>query len=382
MEVKRFYRPEIDGLRFIAFLMIFFDHTLISFIDNNSLIFSFYNSGFLNFGVDLFFILSSFLITKLLVMEFSSYKTIDIKSFLIRRSLRIYPLYFLAILIGALIFPIFLKHPSVFPYGSDDYLNNIIKINLIPHIFFFANNTMRYTGAINQYFSHLWTISIEEQFYIFWPFILFYFLTNSNYKKLIYFLTSALFLMLIMRFYHTTFLNSPHPIVYMGTSTRLDGFAIGAIIALKNESNYKNKTLPFQLVLALLILSIYFILPNPLTSISTSNIFSYTLIAIGFGLIIDTLISKEKSAINKFLGSKTLSYLGKISYGLYMFHVPVFLVIQQIDMTNLNKSYIPLASLTAHFIITFTFAFISYNIFEKPFLKMKMFFEKITTRAI
>lgn len=153
---NKFYFPALDGFRFIAFLMVFIDHSIPPItIAGNSILYKFHHSGFLNFGVDLFFVLSAFLITKLLMIEHSIFGNFSIKDFLIRRALRIYPLYFFTLFICIIVLPIFLNHSSVVKFGTDLYFNDIINKNLIPHLFFFANNTLRYSGGINPYFVHL-----------------------------------------------------------------------------------------------------------------------------------------------------------------------------------------------------------------------------------
>ncbi len=387
MRLNKFYLPQLDGLRFIAFLMVFFDHTSPPEVGGLFwILYKLRNSGFLNFGVDLFFVLSSFLITKLLIVEFKTLGKISIKDFLIRRSLRIYPLYYFSLFLCILVFPLFVNDPfSVFKFGTEEY-KNMLSNNLLPHLFFYANNTTRYVGSINPYFAHLWTISIEEQFYLVWPFILYFFLKKNSPHKTFLFLIFLIGFVFSMRFYHTVFLLSPHPVVAMGTVTRLDGFIVGALVALKTESKFKKIKIPFQFGFGVLVLSSYFLFPDPFKNITFSNIYLYFILSLGFGIILDYFVINDGSRINQLLGSKLITYLGKISFGLYIFHLPLYTWLPKIfEFFNFkfeDQVSLYLMETGLHFCITLILAMLSYKYLEKPFLKIKHRFTKVFTRPV
>jgi len=159
---RRFYRPELDCLRFFAFFAVFIFHTLPQQSDYYSarnipfatLIASLARAG--SFGVDLFFLLSAYLITELLLREKESFGRVHLKSFYVRRILRIWPLYFLAIFIGVLLtfvdsdqhFPV--KYVVAFMLLSGNWLQSLI-------------------GAPGSVMNSLWSVSFEEQFYLVWP---------------------------------------------------------------------------------------------------------------------------------------------------------------------------------------------------------------------
>ena len=159
---RRFYRPELDCLRFFAFFAVFIFHTLPQQPDYYSarnipfatLIASLARAG--SFGVDLFFLLSAYLITELLLREKESFGRVHLKSFYVRRILRIWPLYFLAIFIGVLLtfvdsdqhFPV--KYVVAFMLLSGHWLQSLI-------------------GAPGSVMNSLWSVSFEEQFYLVSP---------------------------------------------------------------------------------------------------------------------------------------------------------------------------------------------------------------------
>lgn len=192
--------------------------------------------------------------------------------------------------------------------------------------------------------------------------------------------------MFVMRYYHTVLLQVTHPMVYMGTSTHLDGFIIGAFVALKSESRFKSYKIPFQLLIGILVLCLYFLFPNPLTQVSVSNIFIYFFIAFGFGIILDSVLISRSGRLNKILENPILRYLGKISYGLYIFHLPVFIFLPQVlKILNIepDKTYQQyFLQVFLHFIITLFLSITSYSLLEKPFLKLKNRFSKLITRPI
>jgi peptidoglycan/LPS O-acetylase OafA/YrhL len=158
----RFYRPELDTVRFFAFLEVFVIHSLSHDPETYgkhlpgwlaNIIARMVQSG--GFGVDLFFCLSSFLITSLLIREAKRYEKIDVKGFYIRRILRIWPLYFFAIFLLLFLIPALGGSP--------------ISYRDIAAFTFLSGNWLSAFGFGQNNASHLWSISVEEQFYLLWP---------------------------------------------------------------------------------------------------------------------------------------------------------------------------------------------------------------------
>ncbi|MEP7220869.1 MAG: acyltransferase, partial [Bacteroidota bacterium] len=164
----RFYHPEIDALRFLAFLAVLVHHafppdasTYVGFGCSAGVaawITAVVRSG--GFGVDLFLGLSAYLITELLIREHEKRGSIDIRAFYIRRALRIWPLYFAFLAIVILVLPHILRHEQLSPIQSVGYLT------------FLGNWTCTLFGYPASVAAPLWSVSIEEQFYLMWPFLL------------------------------------------------------------------------------------------------------------------------------------------------------------------------------------------------------------------
>ncbi len=167
-----FYRPELDGLRFFAFLGVYIAHSLspdsayyiAHHVPGASFIASAVSAG--KFGVDLFFFLSAYLITELLLREKERFGAINLRSFYLRRILRIWPLYLLGLLIAVLL-------PLVFPAQSFP-LRYVLAFLLVSGNWVLSLRSagiLSIAGPASVMFI-LWSVSFEEQFYLFWPLIM------------------------------------------------------------------------------------------------------------------------------------------------------------------------------------------------------------------
>ena len=206
---NRFYYPALDGLRGVAILLVIIYHNF-NFINQSQF-------GWL--GVDLFFVLSGFLITTILLNDAGSPHFL--KNFFIRRILRIFPLYFLCLIIFLILFPflgLYKKELSFFianQWWLWTYLQNWL------YSLFLTDDAKMLT--------HLWSLAVEEQFYLIWPFII---LLVKKPGKLFFIMLTVLFLVFFGRsllwFSHITDLN--YTTLY--TFTRIDGICIGSMVAL------------------------------------------------------------------------------------------------------------------------------------------------------
>lgn len=385
-EKDNFYLPQLNGLRFIAFIMIFFVHAPVFFFTTNSTRLFELNKIVndklqvsLNFGVDLFFCLSAFLITTLLLIEYERKDTISINNFLVRRVLRLCPLYFLYLFIVYIVLPFTNSMPDVIPsLGSEGY-SQTIRSWLIPSVLFYINS-IGFSPMLTQ---HLWSISLEMQIYFTLPFVLYYFLTRQNktHKENIRSLFKVLILLLIFtNLIKLSFIlmNSPHPKIYMTTLSRLDPFIIGTLVSIK-YIYFREKIVPFELPISLFILSLNFILPSPFGEPNYYTPVVYLVNAVGFGLFLDYIITRPVGLVSKTLSLKPLSFLGNLTYGLYVFHII------GLHLTNDIFAYFNLPIVDVYwllyiftgFSITFIFACISYYLYEKRFLNLKLRFTAI-----
>tara|TARA_B110000438_G_scaffold295241_1_gene337934 strand:+ start:90 stop:2153 length:2064 start_codon:yes stop_codon:yes gene_type:complete len=359
--MKNIYRPEIDGLRALAVLPVIFYHAGISL----------FKGGFI--GVDIFFVISGFLITTIILKDVERNK-FSLIYFYQRRAKRILP---------ALITIIFFSlSAALFLLPPDDLKN--FSGSVISSLTFWSNfqftNETSYFGIPGEYkpLLHTWSLSIEEQFYIFYPlFFIFFF----KFKKK--FLKFSIFIIFLSSLFFAQWsgnLNQQYPYIdenllffsqsyfsqFMMPFGRMWELALGAIcVFILNSKNFKIKLInKFNLYLNLLSLigltlifySFFFFskyLPYPSF---------YSLIpTLGTALLI--LFCHKNTIIYKILSNKFLVFIGLISYSAYLFHYPIFSFIKHMNINLNNVDYFYLIP------IVFFLSFLSWRFIEKPFRK-------------
>lgn len=373
---RNFYYPSLDGLRFFAFFLVFLHHSLLNVSSPNPLLNFFLviieKNGWV--GVDLFFVLSGFLITTLLIKEKQHFGSFSLKNFWIRRALRIWPLYFLALIFGIFIIP------PIHSFFHLEILNidpAFYKIQLPLYFTLLGNWAVVAFGYPPFYhIAHLWTISLEEQFYLFWPLILFF---TKDLRKSLLSGFGLIALALLTRFY-LAHLGITHPGIYTNTLARVDTLVLGALAALFfcYKPNLLNKikglfNLPLQIVtltvFSFVLHRIYVFDPTRTLDV----VFGYSLIGL-FMLYFCLSALNLKSAFSKFLEFHPFVYLGKISYGLYVWHI-LGLEIAGFLVPGFLKPTIGL-------LITILLGVISYKFYESRFLKLKSKFSRIISRPV
>lgn len=374
---NKLYFPSLDGLRFFAFFLVFLHHALQNTTSQNPIInyllIILQKNGWV--GVDLFFVLSGFLITILLLEERKQFSNFSLRNFWIRRALRIWPLYFLALILGFILIPLILNQ------FREIRLINELKNQVIYYILFLGNWATVAFGYSNfKYISHLWTISVEEQFYIFWPLLL---LQINNFKKAAIACLSIFLMAILIRFYLIS-IGIQHPGIYTNTFARFDTLIAGSFLALlyfykPNVTKFLQKFCNLKIqIITLLLFAIFlykFYFFNPY--FIRNGLFGYSVITIFF--VYFTLSAlKQKSHFSSFLKFKPFVSLGKISYGLYVWHILAIDIIY-VFLGNLFPNF---SKPFFGFILTLILGFISYNLFEKYFLTLKQRFTKIISRPI
>lgn len=364
----RFYKPELDVLRAIAFLFVLNSHILPS-----GAMFSVLGavSQFGAAGVCLFFTLSAFLITELLLREQRSTGTIHIRAFYIRRVLRIWPLYFLILVLG-IIGPLLVhRSPQVLPV-------------LLPYLLFCGNWAIVLHGTwfANPLVMPLWSISVEEQFYLIWPALV------RRWSK-VGILVAAI---LVFPISWTTDFVLPHlhlvrdPILWANSLSQFQFFGIGALLALANHHRSFAFSAPLRWLALTASTAFFFLAAYP---------FHFNDQASGvYGLqVLCGYLSLDAACILLFCAMLNLRlpqfarpfiYLGKISYGLYVFH---FVIAVSAHAYFAKHLHLPLyRALTATYIttlgLTILVASLSYRFYEKPFLRFKHRFTFVPSRAI
>ena len=317
-------------------------------------------------GVVLFFVLSGFLITYLLLVEEQSYKKISIKKFYIRRMLRIWPLYFIIIILALGVLP----HIPIFtlPGFGKEVVYKDLGLKIFLFAIFFPNLVLSLLGIV-PYAGHTWSIGTEEQYYLIWPVILRYF--KKSRLALMVFITLAY--MLIAQFLYTRFAD---PLPYKNvikafwSSFNVDCMAIGGFFAILLFQ--KSKILKFILNKYLFYITIIGVSILMIKGIYIPYI-KYEFYSVLFGIIIINFAANDQIAIS--LENKPLNYLGNISYGIYMYH-PIGIVLSLYLAVSINcvTNWLlyPL-SVAATIII----ASVSFKFIESPFLKLKSKFSYI-----
>ena len=317
------YRLEIQGLRAIAVSSIILYHAQIKLFD-----YKIFKGGFL--GVDIFFVISGYLITSIILSELFSTGSFSFKRFYKSRARRILP---------ALLFVVIVSIPLAWIYLVPNLLIDYAK-SLLFSLGFSSNFYFYFSGqiygAIDGFlkpFLHTWSLSVEEQFYIIFPIILFCVYRHFN-KKIFFFILLIFSISLIVfilgnsKFYPNQSIRSA---TFYLLFTRMWELMAGSILAYfqiklghKNHNNILNFLLP-KIGLILIIYSIFFI-PN--------HSYQTIIPVIGTGLII--WFAHENETITKILSIKLFVLIGAISYSLYLWHYPFFvfskLIIPEINL--------------------------------------------------
>jgi peptidoglycan/LPS O-acetylase OafA/YrhL len=326
----------------------------------------FFKNG--GYGVEIFFLISGFLITYLLLTEQHIKDKIDLVKFYIRRSLRIWPLYFLIIALTPLIL-------YLFNATKADFVAVATAPNYLYYVFFIGNYDVINTGIWQFPYAHFWSICVEEHFYLVWP-ILLQFIPKK------YFYHICIFLILVAmgsRVYYYMYDNSNLGLqVYLNTLCKIDSLIIGAIFAkihFDHPIKFKfNRVLLFALILIFIwALSIeYWMIMNDLFAIIFKK-YVYLFLAAGIMGIILFGISDKVRVFKKGI----FSYLGKISYGIYIYHNIFLGFAIQIILLRLQFNFWLFFGI--YIAGTILISIISWELFEKPILNFKKRFEIVKT---
>jgi peptidoglycan/LPS O-acetylase OafA/YrhL len=343
--VKISYRPEIDGLRAIAVLSVIFFHSNKSI--GNFILFS---GGFL--GVDIFFVISGYLITSIILNEINVTQNFSFKNFYQRRARRILPA-----LLFVIFFSIFFAYLFLLASDFNDYIKSIFYSLFFTsnYFFYFSGELYDATPSLLKPFLHTWSLSVEEQFYLLYPVILYF-----SFKYFKNFLNKILFsLIFISIFAMVGYFYTNQSLAFFNFLTRFWELLIGALIA-NNQSKISSLNLSIlkKNIISFfgLILIIY---PVLFFNKNISYGYIYTFVSVvGVSLIIS--FHDREILINKILTNKILVFFGLISYSLYLWHYPIFAFgrITEFFGDGVSKKLI---------FLTFIFSLFTYYIIEKPF---------------
>lgn len=307
------YIKGIDGLRAIAVLMVFAYHLKLPFAKGGLL------------GVTVFFVISGFLITRILLMEIESTNTINLKNFWIRRIRRLLPA--ILTMITMIIFISAIFNRVLFTKTCSDVLSTILGYNNWWQIF---NNVSYFENAgAPSPLTHCWSLAIETQFYLIYPLLLIFLNKFRDGKKnmiRITFLLASISMILMWILFDPS--KDPSR-VYYGTDTRAFAPLLGAFLALIIGSGKRNRTRIIFSQEVIGIMSLVGLL-YMMIMIDGYSSFLYrggqAIASIMTVLVIFSVLS-ENSILGKLLGSFPLKWVGERSYGIYLWHYPIILFI-------------------------------------------------------
>ncbi|TKK65013.1 acyltransferase [Ilyomonas limi] len=341
----------LNGFRAMAALAVIYMH-LANVFDYKV------QSGSL--GVTVFFTLSGFLITYLLLLEMKRTQTVAIKKFYVRRVLRIWPMYYLYMIIAIL--------ATVFIYTERVEISHILY-----YIFFMANAPSLVENRIELMY-HYWSLAVEEQFYLFWPLAIRLFS-----KRFVPFCLLLIGVMFGARVAVNVFYGTDNPIYILFYSLRFDCMAIGGLAAYLYFQKSKYITIiqhkAYQWVAWLILLLAL------LDFFRTFRILDHEIIAVITAILIVNQVSNPKTIIS--LENKLFDQLGKLSYGIYLIHpliIALLILVYQkyeIPFTGICILHFPLITIT----LTYLCAYVCYHFFEHRFIKMKQQFAPVKSSS-
>lgn len=339
------YEPAYDGMRAVAIISVVIYHVSRDYLPGGWA------------GVDVFFVLSGYLITNILTDEFSKTGRISLKNFYMKRVLRLLPaLLFLYAFILSITF-----------FLPQEKYNNFVSVFIS---FLYMMNWNRAFDLFPQgVLGHTWSLSMEEQFYLVWPPLLLYLVSVSGKLR-----SFVVFLFIVLISIWRIYLSSKgvdDERIYNGFDTHSDGLLIGCFIALVQKSRMIDIASNTIIIPFLGLGFIFMKVPHH----------SYFSISMGLGLVaIFTawiIIAFEKQILlKKAFSIKPLVYTGKISYGWYLWHYPIWCLVT-LNISSIFEKSIYMNSFIV--MVSYILAIISYHCIEKPFLRLKKNYESIKT---
>jgi peptidoglycan/LPS O-acetylase OafA/YrhL len=366
-EPRRFYQPELDGLRFYAFLGVFLFHALPSqaafyrrfHLPLPSLWGAVAKSGAA--GVDLFFALSAFLITSILLRERQQTGGISLRLFYIRRILRIWPLYFAVVALG-----IVLAH-TMAGQGLPWYY-------IAGYALFIGNWVSAVFGHPESICSPLWTVSIEEQFYLIWPLLM-----KMLGRRGMIIAGFATFLLATVSRVGFMLAGRSGGFIYYGSTSRCDSLALGMLLALFADRLPRLTRGMRWLLLAVgltgWIASAAWLNEQP-GPVGIRMVLGHLIVALAAGAILYACLHSR----NLLVRGDWVVQLGKISYGLYMLHLIGILIM--LSLLHPVWGWQLLATKALGFVMTVMLAWASYRWIESPFLRLKDRFATVLSRPV
>jgi peptidoglycan/LPS O-acetylase OafA/YrhL len=337
----------LDGLRALSVLAVFLSHTGLAGVDG----------GFI--GVDVFFVLSGFLITRLLAAEYSREHRISLAAFYGRRARRLYPALFGVLAAVAIYCSFFEPRLS----GS---------LEVFPALLYVMNWVRAFGGYDAALTGHTWSLAIEEQFYLLWPLVLLGLLKLDRRRALIGLAAIALTIC-AWRYWLFSVDHVRLARIYSGFDTHTDGLIYGALLALMSREWVRKVGYLWPLGAAYLCVALF----NPHAVRFAVNPHGYTVTAIAAALVIARVVSAQSSLLVRGLDVAPLSGLGRVSYGFYLWHYPVIHVMlygghDPVMAFFGSLGYPKLAMVASTFAVSLAFTLVSWFVIERPAMRIRL----------
>lgn len=367
--------PGLDGLRGVAVMLVLMHHlVLVRIYGLSERVDRFVHSGWM--GVDLFFVLSGFLITGILLDAKGTERRFT--NFYMRRFLRIFPLYYGMLLVVLVILPAIVTRLNIHSNAINNAMESIYKVQGQQiYLWLYLQNMVDDWYMFN----HFWSLAVEEHFYLFWPALIFLCTPRQSFYACIGLIVMAP--LCRMAFLHY---DIPFSSVHQFTLCRMDSLALGGLAALVARQRGLPSMQQLGKAIALVFALVLLVLVATYGGVEHYSYFTesigYTLIAIGFtGVVLVTAGAPVTSWWGWLMQRPILMSLGKYSYGAYVYHRflarPLIVALPPAKMTSWFGS--PLLAAIVFFVIavivTYIVSFASWHLYEKHFLNLKRYFD-------
>ncbi|WP_164011866.1 acyltransferase family protein [Pyxidicoccus trucidator] len=368
----RGHLPVLDGVRGLAVLLVVFFHTTHVSADNAVGKATWWLAGIGWTGVDLFFVLSGFLITGILWE--AKGQPYFFRNFYMRRFLRIFPLYYLALAVSFLVLPALA--------GRLHLDERITTDGATWYLLYLSNFYQLWVDTTHPILGVVWSLAIEEQFYIVWPFLI----AAVSYRGAIRLCLGTIALAILVRV-GLTLSGASHESTYVVTFCRVDSLAVGALLslALRHPEGLGLKAFRWMrpaVWACVPVVLVMVVLPPGDTYEAVKRTVGYTAIAVVYAVAVYKSVAVAPGTwVHRFFSSKLLRTYGKYSYAIYLIHSPLDAILRRAPLVGtplrtVGGSDIPmqLVFYVVAAALSLGLALVSWNLFEKHLLKLKDYF--------
>lgn len=344
--------PALDGLRAFAVLSVMVGHLYLSRFQNGQV------------GVDVFFVLSGFLITWLLISEHDRHSSVDLRAFYARRALRLLPALFVVIGVVSLVV---LLWERLAPYKGP-------TLSDLPWAIFYIGNYNIHDLGLTNMLAHTWSLAVEEQFYLIWPIICIAIVKRRwRHERVALSLLAMATLEMVVRFFYLDRFGGSYGLSYHALFLRSDGLMVGCAIAFAFTSPIVEWVKigvvgHFIDVAAVLGVALLAVVVDGKPAFLLQQ-WSYIPITVaGTAAVLVNLLTRPLRPMEAVLSSKWAIWIGRRSYGVYLWHWPIFRVFATVTYHGDAQHA---ALIVAAFAVTFAIVAVSWQGVERPFNELK-----------